>query len=57
MESYSLFLLERPVGHEYMHQGDFVKRVFEFLQTFGTLEEAKLAQKTYKQKTIILPSY
>jgi len=57
MESYSLFLLERPVGHEYMHQGDFVKRVFEFLQTFGTLEEAKLAQKTYKQKTIILSSY
>jgi len=57
MKKFSLFLLERPVGHEYMQEGDFVKRTFEFIKTYNTLEEAEAAQKMYKQKTIILPSY
>lgn len=30
---------------------------FEFIETFDSLEEAKSAQKEYKESTIILPSY
>lgn len=55
---YSLFLLETKVNNG----GTFVYNYITqsccmFLDTFDTLEEAKSAQKEYKQKTIILMSF
>lgn len=52
---FSLFRTEKPFeskSHFRIKQG-----CFEFVNTFDTLEEAKLAQKEYKEETIILPSY
>lgn len=33
------------------------ERCFIYLDTYNTLDEAKIAQKELKQKSIILPSY
>lgn len=51
---YSLFLLERNYGG---WGSDLMIECFEHIETFDTLEEAKSAQKEYKQKTLILPSF
>jgi hypothetical protein len=60
---YSLFLLEKQVYHgssrdDFGLFGDYVtEECCIHLETYNTLEEAQIAQKEYKQKTIILNSY
>lgn len=53
---FSLFRTERIEGEQ---QSTFrvTRSCFEFIETFNSLEEAKSAQKEYKENTIILPSY
>lgn len=61
MEKFSLFLLEKKYYMDSTYIGDFTDTITEkcciYVATFDTLEEAKLAQKEYELKTIILPSY
>lgn len=53
---FSLFRTEKVEGES--HPTFMVVRgCFEFIETFDSLEEAKSAQKEYKESTIILPSY
>ena len=59
-QTYSLFLLEEKIYPDNgigMTTSYFSKKSFQYVETFHTLEEAKLAQKDYELKTIILPSY
>lgn len=53
---FSLFITERT-ENETHPAWKMTKGCFEFINTFNTLEEAKSAQKGYKEETIILPSY
>ena len=59
--SFSLFRLEKNYFPVSSFVGEFnssiVERCFEFIETFDNLEDAKIAQKEYKQKSIILTSY
>lgn len=55
---YSLFLLEESYETEFTPIGSYLtKSCFEYVDTFDTLEQAKLEQKKYKLKTIIIPTY
>jgi hypothetical protein len=58
---YSLFLLEKEVFITANYIGGKASKItekcMEYVETYNTLEEAQIAQKEYKQKTIILPSY
>lgn len=54
MERYSVFLIERYYNG---FSSDFKESCFQYVATFDTLEEAKIAQKEYELKTIILSSY
>lgn len=58
---YSLFRLEKLFHEPSMYIGEFTpiftQSCFEYIETFDTLGEAKIAQKGIKQKTIIIPSY
>lgn len=58
---FSLFRLEKPtIGYNntsYSDDSQLVQWCFEYIRTYDTLGEAKIAQKEYKQKTIILNSY
>ena len=55
MEKYkfSLFILEKPFYGSY----SCTSGCFDYIETYDTLEAAQIAQKDYKQKTLILPSY
>jgi hypothetical protein len=50
---FSLFLLERT----FLGVEQFTEECCILLKTYNTLEEAQSAQKEFKHKTIILPSY
>ena len=50
---FSLFLLETEFGF----MSDLYQECFKYVETFNSLDEAKDAQKEYKRRTIILPSY
>lgn len=52
-QKFSLFALERKFNHPHYLYED----CFEFLETYNTLEEAKIEQEKIKFKTIILASY
>jgi hypothetical protein len=55
---FSLFLLEKAVRGTSNQNGDvLLEECCIHLETYNTLDEAQIAQKEYKQKTIILPSY
>lgn len=58
---FSLFLLEKKyhkgLGYIGMAGSVITEKCFEFIETFDDLEDAKIVQKEYKQKSIILPSY
>lgn len=58
---FSLFRLEKQYhrGLSYVGMEDSImtERCFEYIEAYDTLEEAKIAQKELKQKSIILPSY
>jgi hypothetical protein len=58
---YSLFLLERNFYPQSTIIGEFraevTEKCFEYLDTYNTLEEAKIAQKKIEQKSLILQSY
>lgn len=57
-EKYSLFLLEKSIDSEYKLIGSYLSEsCFKCVDTYDTLEEAQLAQKEFKQKTIILASW
>lgn len=60
-QKFSLFQIEKPYYGLSSYVGDFktvcIISCFEYINTYDTLEEAKIAQKEYKQKTLILPSY
>ena len=50
---FSLFRLEKVVQKHI----PLVEKCFEYIDTYNTLEEAQSAQKEFKNKSIILPSY
>ena len=52
--NYSLFLLEKSVGG---WGSELIEQCFLYVETYDTLEEVQLAQKEFKQKTIILASW
>lgn len=55
---FSLFKLEEEVHNNGTFVYNFVmKSCFKYINTFDTLEKAKVAQKELKEKSIILPSY
>ena len=58
---YSLFRLEKVYHKGLKYVGEFgstiMESCFEYIDTFDTLELAQLAQKEFKQKTIILTSW
>lgn len=64
-QKYSLFQTEVFLGGYTWNLGrddeqtteDIIERVFRYIGTYDTLEEAYIAQKEIKQKTLILPSY
>jgi hypothetical protein len=54
---FSLFKLENFIYLGNDETVRFSERVFEYIDTFESLEKAKLAQKELKESSIILPSY
>jgi len=55
---FSLFLLEKAVRGTSNQNGEvLLEECCILLETYDTIEEAQIAQKEYKQKTIILNSY
>lgn len=58
---YSLFRIEKQYhkGLSYVGMAGSIitERCFEYIETYDTLEEAKIAQKENKQKTLILQSF
>lgn len=58
---FSLFRLEKRFFPISTIVGEFnemlVQNCMEYIETYDTLDEAKIAQKEYKEKTIILNSY
>jgi len=63
--NFSLFQIEQLIGGHIWNLGRDDEQVttstskgcFRYIKTFDNLEDAKIAQKEYKQKSIILPSY
>jgi hypothetical protein len=62
---YSLFIIERLAqGYTWnscrddeQRTVDLIEKCWIYVDTFNTLEEAKIVQKKYEQTTLILPSY
>lgn len=55
--THNKFSLFRTDKYRYITENVVTNSCFEFIETFDSLEEAKSAQKEYKESTIILPSY
>lgn len=59
--NFSLFRLEKTFHKGLRYVGEFgsiiTENCFEYIDTFDSLELAQSAQKEYKQKTIIIPTY
>lgn len=49
---YSLVRLEKIIGGT-----PLIAKCFEYIETYDTLEEAKIAQKENNQKTLILQNF
>jgi len=58
---YSLFRIEKKYHKGLRSLGTsgsiMIEKCFEYLDTYDTLEEAEIAQKENKQKTLILQSF
>ena len=58
---FSLFRTEKSYFPVPSFVGEFssslIEKCFEHIETFDNLEDAKIAQKEIKRKSIILPSY
>ena len=53
MEKYSLFKIEREFDHSHYLFED----CFEYVETFEDLESAKAAQKTLRERSLIIKTY
>jgi hypothetical protein len=62
---YSLFIIERLIqGYTWnscrddeQRTVDLIEKCWIYVETFNTLEEAKIVQKKYEQTTLILQNY
>ena len=53
IQKYSLFQIEKIIQRHV----PLVEKCFEYVKTYDTLEEAQIAQKENKNRSLILPSY